>query len=318
MIQVGILAIPGCLNSAVFGLGEILTQANHINGVPIFSHLLLTADGKAVKGYTGAPIVPESTMGEANPDVIVLPPILGSIETALSNEKIIKWLTDNHTSGKSIATVCAGSFFLAETGILDGRDATTHWNLADIFRQRYPLINLQEQRLIVDGGDYICSGGVSSWMDLALHLVTRHAGREISLKCVKMMLMDPHREYQTPYGMGGFRRNHGDGAILKIQLWLEQNYTSPILTKDMAKKAALGERTFMRRFSSATGESPRKYLQKVRVIAAQTLLETSDLSVEEIAESTGYGDNSTFRKLFKRLIGSTPSAYRQRFGVMGK
>lgn len=317
MVRIGILGLPGCLHSAVSGLVEMLDLANAMAGSVIFSHAVLTDEGKPVRSYAGTLIEPDEPLGGGVVDIVVLPPILESLEKVLSRIRVIDWLAAHHASGRLVASICAGSFLLAEAGVLDGREATTHWNLAEEFRVRYPSVDLQVERLLVDGGDYVCAGGVSAWMDLALHLIARYAGSDVARRCAKMMLMDPHREHQAPYGMGGFRRNHGDAAILKAQSWLEENHAGSIHVGDMAQVAALGERTFQRRFRAATGKTPGQYLQQVRVEAAQTLLEASDACVEAVAEAVGYGDYSAFRKVFKKLMGCTPSVYRQRFGKVG-
>ncbi len=316
MIRAAILAIPGCLSSSIDGLGEILAFANSFAESEYFTTRIYTVNGTPVQSYTGKKIVPDHSITGPKADIILLPPVLDKLEKSLNNREIIDWLLDHHKSGGQVASVCAGSFLLAETGLLNGRTATTHWNLADTFRNRYPEVHLQVQRLIVDGGDYICCGGVSAWMDLALHLVTRFAGKKLSRQCAKMMLMDPHREHQTLYGMGGFRKSHNDRAILKVQQLIEGQHNRSLSIQKMATVAALGERTFLRRFKNATGIPPGKYLQQVRLETARELLETTDLSIENIAESIGYVDYSAFRKLFKKTMGCTPSSYRQRFGLI--
>lgn len=318
MIQVGVLALSGCLASAVYGVIEILVLANSLVELELFTTKVFTVEGDSVTSYTGSTIASEGALDDAQPDIMILPPLMDSLEEALDTEKVAGWLADHHRAGGQIATVCAGSFLLAETGMLDGRDATTHWNLADMFRQRYPAVNLQVQRLLVDCGDYICCGGVSAWMDLALYLVTRHAGREVSRSCAKILLMDPHREHQTPYGMGGFQKNHNDAAILRAQTVIEENYSTQMVIGEIANEVGLGERTFQRRFRLATGKSPSVYVQQVRMEAAQVLLETTDMNVEEVAGKVGYNDYSAFRKLFKRIMGNTPSVYRRQFGVIGR
>lgn len=204
---------------------------------------------------------------------------------------------------------------LAETGILNGRYATTHWNLGEKFKERYPDVKLNIQRLLIDGGNYICAGGVSAWMDLALHLIKRYLGIENSLNCAKVMLMAPHREYQSPYGLGGFPKSHNDSAVLNVQEWLEVNYPESPNLAMMAEKANLSQRSLLRRFKKATGCSPIQYLRQIRVEAAQIMLEQTDRSVESISESVGYTDYSTFRKLFKQTIGTTPSTYSHKFGL---
>lgn len=316
MIRLAVLAVPGCLASAVYGIAEITALANSLVDQPLFSTMVFTVDGEPVSSYTGNRILPDGSLEQCRPDMMILPPIIADLDEVLNMDEIGEWLIRHHGAGRQSAAVCAGAFLLAETGLLDGRDATTHWNLAERFRRRYPGVNLQAERLLVDSGDYICCGGVTAWMDLALYLVSRHAGKEISRQCAKMMLMDPHREYQTPYGMGGFRKNHGDAAVLRAQTWIEQHYADPFGIREIAAASSLGERTLLRRFREAVGQTPGRYVQRVRVEAAQGLLETTDKSVEEVAGVVGYTDYSAFRKLFKRLVGCTPSVYRQRFGIL--
>lgn len=316
MVCIGIVGLPHCLHSAVAGVAEMLDLANAEAGEPIFSRRVATADGKSVACYGGSVLGADVPLAALRADVALLPPVLADLDGALATPGVVGWLAAHHAAGGRVATVCAGSFLLAETGVLDGRPATTHWNLADLFRARYPAVDLQVERLLVDGGDYVCAGGVSAWMDLALHLIARHAGGATARRCAKLMLMDPHRETQAPYGLGGFRRDHGDEPVRAAQAWLEEHHAAPIRVRDMARAAALGERTFQRRFLAATGKSPGRYLQQVRVVAAQTLLETTSAAVEEVAEAVGYGDYSAFRKSFARIMGCTPSAYRQRFGTL--
>lgn len=315
MIHLSILASPGCLSSAVEGIREILTLANSMLKSPRFSISVVSVNDAPVRSYTNTLIAPDYPFDSKKSDIVILPPILDGVEELLEVTEITEWLISHHKAGGRVATVCAGSFFLAETGLLNGREATTHWDLAGLFETRYPEIDLQIHRLLIDGGDYICCGGVSAWMDLSLHLVTRFVGKDIARACAKLMLMDPHREHQTPYGLGGFRKNHNNKGILKVQEFIEANYSKPLKLRDMAALASLGERTFIRQFRAATGKPPVQYLQQVRIEAAQTLLETTDLSVESIADSIGYMDYSAFRKLFKKNMGCTPSIYRQRFGI---
>lgn len=316
MIHIAILATPGCLGSSIEGIKEILSLANSLHGSPLFITKVVSVNGVSVQSYTGTMFTPDQPLVGTKADLLILPPILEGLDELVEVVEITEWLVRHHEAGGRIAAVCAGSFLLAETGLLNGREATTHWNLAEMFEIRYPEIQLQIHRLLIDGGDYICCGGVSAWMDLSLYLLTRFMGKDIARECAKIMLMDPQREHQTPYGMGGFRKNHNSKKILKVQQFIEDNYPEPILLKDMAAIASLSERTFIRHFRAATGKPPAQYLQLVRIEAAQTLLETTDLSVDGVAESIGYLDYSAFRKLFKRIMGCTPSAYRQHFGTV--
>ncbi len=318
MTRIGILALPGCFRSAVYGVMDLFSLANTLYGDKRFACDLLTPAGEAVESFSGDLLTSKADIWALEPDVVLLPPIFDRLEEVLAMERVVRRLADLHCAGSLITTVCAGSFLLAETGVLDGRSATTHWGLAEAFRGRYPRVNLQVERLLINGGDYICAGGVTAYMDLALHLVARFINPDISRQCARMMLIDPVREHQTPYGMGGFRKNHGDAAVLEVQLWLETAYARSVTVGEMAQRAGLGERTFHRRFKAATGETPVPYLQQLRAHAAGNLLENTDQSLEAVTEAVGYGDSSAFRKMFSRVMGCSPMNYRRRFGSRGR
>jgi len=211
------------------------------------------------------------------------------------------------------AAVCAGAFLLAQTGLLKGRKATTHWNLADSFAKRFPDIVLKREKMLIDEDDYITAGGVTAYMDLSLYLTARFGSPELAASLSKLLLIDPSRHLQSPYQTCSFIKNHGNTAILAVQKWLEGNYTKPIIIHDLADKVGLGKRTFMRKFKKATGDTPLEYLQHLRIEGARKLLETTSETVEGITFKSGYEDISSFRKLFKNQTGLSPSAYRKKF-----
>lgn len=223
------------------------------------------------------------------------------------------WLARQGRKGACLCSVCAGAFLLAQTGLLKGRKATTHWNLADSFATRFPDILLKRERMLIDEGDCITAGGVSAYMDLSLYLTARFGSPELAASLSKLLLIDPSRHLQSPYRTCSFIKNHGDTAILAVQKWLEENYAKPTTIHELADKAGLGERTFMRRFKKATGDTPLEYLQQLRIEGARKLLETTSETVEGITFKSGYEDISSFRKLFKNQTGLSPSAYRQKF-----
>ncbi len=158
-----------------------------------------------------------------------------------------------------LCAVCAGVFPVAETGLLDKRKATTHWNLADDFQNRYPDVFLKKEKMIVDEGDIVTAGGVTAYMDLSLYLIARFGSSDLASSVSKTLLIDPSRKSQTPYTAFSFNTAHGDGDILKTQEWMEKNISNSLSVASLAEKAGLGERTFARRFKKATGDTPLEY-----------------------------------------------------------
>jgi len=253
-----------------------------------------------------------------NPDIIFIPVVFGDLTTIISNRSLVSWIRRRNQQGTIICAVCAGVFLAAQTGLLDGRMATTHWNLSRAFKKRYPEVILKKERMIVDEGDIITAGGVTAFIDLSLYMAGRFGSLELSSALSRMLLIDPARRLQTPYFEYRFNTSHQDESILKAQHWMKENMASPLTVSMLAGKAGLGERTFARRFKKATGDSPLEYLQYLRIGKARTLLENTDEPVEIITYETGYEDASSFRRLFKRATGLSPTAYRKKFGLNGR
>ncbi|WP_235909081.1 GlxA family transcriptional regulator [Brucella anthropi] len=248
------------------------------------------------------------------PDVLILPPSLDSPATAAIAAPYVNWLRDRHTAGSILASVCAGAFLLGETGLLDGRPSTTHWILENQFRERFPRVPLDVDRLLIDCGQILTAGGVMSWTDLCLRLVERLRGAEVMTQTARFLLVDPPGREQRYYSIFSPRMGHGDAAILEVQHWLQETDATDISLKTLATRAGLERRTFLRRFRKATGMSTSEYGQRLRVSKACELLQFSAFTVEQIAWQTGYGDPGAFRKIFARFIGLTPGEYRRRFG----
>jgi len=208
-------------------------------------------------------------------------------------------------------SVCAGSFLLA------GRPATTHWALKARFAGRFPDVQLDTDRLLIDDGDLVTAGGLMAWVDLGLHLVHRFLGPDAMLATARQFLVDPGGREQRFYITFAPVLDHGDAAILRAQQWLQRHSGEPVDIARMAGAARLGERTFLRRFHRATGLRPTEYLQHLRVGKARYQLERSDLAIEAIAWQVGYEDPGAFRKIFQRLTGLSPNHYRRRFSPDG-
>jgi transcriptional regulator GlxA family with amidase domain len=212
-----------------------------------------------------------------------------------------------------LAAVCGGVFVLAKTGLLAGRQATTHWALAHQFATQYPEVLTEADRMLIDYEDVVTAGGVLAWADLGLRLTERFLGHTVMMETARYMNVDPPGREQRFYSDFAPRMKHGDEAILKAQLWLASRRDQPMRVVDIAGQACLEPRTFLRRFVKATGMRPNEYQQRLLIARARELLEFSRKSVQEIALNIGYDDVGAFRRVFRKIVGLTPSEYRRRF-----
>jgi transcriptional regulator GlxA family with amidase domain len=202
---------------------------------------------------------------------------------------------------------------LAETGLLDGKTATTHWGFADQFQRRYPQIKLKPERLITDEGNLFCSGGYNGGIDLSLYLVEKYCGHEVALQSSKSVIADIGRTSQAPYAIFQFQKDHRDKQILVVQEWIENNFDQNFNYNQLARHHGMSRRTFERRFKAATGDTPLTYQQRIRVEAAKRLLEDGNRSFDEITYQVGYEDSSSFRKIFLKQTSLRPREYQKKF-----
>ncbi len=321
MLKIAVLAYENCLLSGIAGPMDLFSVANWEQRrlqpavrTPFCRCEIVTADGGSVTSFNRLPVLPKRAMHECqDADLVLIPGVMGRPDSLLEQTALVDWIGQQHRRGVVIASACSGAFLLAEAGILDQRPATTHWQLADRFRQRYPRVDLQIDRLVIDGEDYLCAGGTGAHLDLALYLVEKHASPELATACARMMLIDRSRSAQAPFVCFRGRKDHGDQPILKVQHWLDQVYRHKVTVRQMAQWGGLNDRTFLRRFRKATGEAPLEYLQRMRIEKAKRLLARGQSELDSITQAVGYEDVSSFRRLFKQITGLTPAVYRQRF-----
>lgn len=248
---------------------------------------------------------------------VVLPPAIG--EELPFGERMggfPEWIRKHHRSGAIICSACGGASLLAQTGLLSGRSATTHWLHGEAIAKRHPDIRIDTDKMLLDEGDIITAGGMMAWTDLGLRLIDRVLGTSVMLATARFMLIDPGAREQSFYSKFIPRLDHGDTVILAIQHWLHGNDFRGVNIQVMAERAALGERTFLRRFQKATGLNPTEYSQRLRIAKARDLLEQSSLPIEQIAWASGYEDTNAFRKIFRRIVGVSPGEYRMRFSIV--
>jgi AraC family transcriptional activator FtrA len=229
--------------------------------------------------------------------------------------EVLDALVAAHRRGARLVSVCSGAYLLAQTGLLDGRRATTHWFYASEFTAAYPAIDVDPDVLFVEAGDGIyTSAGTAAGIDLCLHIVRLDHGAEVANKVARRMVVPPQR-------MGGQAQFVdvpvpdvcADDPIARTLDWALSRLDQPLTVDDMAARALLSPRSFARRFRAATGTTPMQWLLRQRVLHAQRLLETSDLAIDLVAQRCGFGTATALRVHFRRLVGTTPMAYRRTF-----
>ncbi|WP_404364053.1 GlxA family transcriptional regulator [Marinobacter sp.] len=322
MIRVSVLGFPGALASTITGMIDLFQMAGvtwaRIQGQEpeqCFSVRLLTVDGEPCHCINGLTLPAHGSLDDGAPGELVLVPTIGGpiLSTLARCSREMTWLSDQVDRGTNIASNCTGAFLLAEAGLLDGMEATTHWGFSDLFRERYPAVNLRPEQLVTVDGTIACAGGGMAWLDLGVFLVERYAGARTARELAKAFVVDAGRRSQAPYSALQTRRYHQDETILELQHWLDQNHRQPVASADLSRISGLNSRSLLRRFKAATGDTPRNYLQLMRIEAAREILETTTTSVEEVTQQVGYDDVSSFTRLFKRHTGLPPSDYRARF-----
>lgn len=297
---IAILRYPGAQAAAIHGLTDLFEAAHRLAGAPGKRRV----PALRVEVIDGAPPRRDLT-------ALIVPPCLGQVPSRLG--PLSAWIAARHREGTLVCSVCVGGFVLAETGLLDGRPATTHWALREAFAQRFPQVALDVDRLVIDDGDVITAGGVMAWIDLGLRVIERLLGPATMLRTARYFLVDPGAREQRFYRSFAPPLRHGDAAILRVQHWLQARGRERVTLPMMARQARLGDRTFLRRFVRATALTPTAYVQELRIARAREQLELGALSIGEIAWSAGYADPGAFRKIFTRIVGLAPGAYRARF-----
>jgi transcriptional regulator GlxA family with amidase domain len=285
---------------------------------------IVTLDPAGVRSANGIGIKPDYSLEDCPEPAIVCIPDFSLVPGASCEETYAAeaaWLHRCHAGGATLASVCTSTMLLAATGLLDGREATIHWAYAKTLALHYPTVRVQPNRALVVGGAsqrIVMAGGGTSHHDLALYLIGRFVGLREALDISKAYLINWHDAGQQPFASLQISSQATDGLIAQCQEWIADNYASPSPVTAMARLSSLPERTFIRRFTKATGLSPLAYVHSMRLEEAKQILETEELSIETVAAQVGYEDASFFGRLFRRKVGLTPAQYRRRFAFLGR
>jgi len=307
-------AITGALD--VFAFAGISWQRIHQQPThPQFKVQLASAHGRPFTCSNQLSLTPHIAIEDvSHTHILLIPTIGGDIDSVLrDNQGLHVHIRRLQKNGADIAANCTGNFLLAETGLLDGKVATTHWGYADKFRQHYPSVDLQSDKMVTEQDAIFCAGGGMAWIDLAILLIERYCGYQVASDIAKSHVLDFSRPNQTVYASSRQHKFHQDKDILAIQEHLETHFHERLTNKAVAERFNMTERTLIRRFKQACAITPLHYLQSIRLEQARKVLETTRVPLEQIINGVGYEDLSSFTRLFKKNTGLSPSQYRAKF-----
>jgi transcriptional regulator GlxA family with amidase domain len=325
MLNVTVVLLDDGLSSTAIMPVEIFHSAGALwNAIhdkaaePAFRVTTVSLDGGLVRSPYGLGLTPEASLADiTRTDIIIVPTSGLDLDLKLvENSVLLPWLRRHYEQGAYLAGVCMGAAYLAEAGLLDGKVATTHWAVCDDMAARWPKVRWRPDLFVTEDSRLLCSGGVYAAIDVSLYMVEKLCGHETAVQCAKALLLPMPRIHQSGYSMLPVSRPHENQRIRAVEAWLQANFNLEISTEDLARRAGLGARTFVRHFKAATGRLPAAYVQALRIEAAKAMLERDDTPVQRVSSKVGYEDVAFFRGLFKRITGMTPAEYRAHFAPL--
>ncbi len=326
-VSISLLATPDSTAATLYGLYEVLSTVgiaweNYVTGKPSspqFDVRIVAATKEPFHCAGNIVVSPHCSIDEAGATDVALVGSLAVPNThplKILNDLELDWLMRQQGRGTIISSACTGAIMLAESGVLNGWEATTHWAYGDLTRIHYPEVRWRiQQELCVSGHDtqIVTSGGAMAWQDLALYLITRFCGVEHAANTAKFWLLLSREENQAPFTVMSQGVPHNDGIVSQCQKWIAEHYEHPNPITGMVERSGLSPTTFARRFNRATGYRPMDYVHALRVEEAKEMLDIGDDAIDKIGREVGYEDPASFRRVFKRKVGLTPSFYRRRF-----
>jgi len=326
-VNVALVAVPETAPAVLYSLFEVFASVGtaweemtgkSAGAVRIRPHLVAERPELMCCGL-GAPVQPDSTFDATSTthDVVIASDIIlkPGFDPHGCWPDAAGWIRSQYERGAIVGSVCTGGLLLAEAGLLEGLEATSHWGAVPLFRQFYPGVRLNPEKILTAAGPeqrIITAGGAASWVELALYLIARFCGQEEAVRSSKVFLLGDRSEGQLPFAAMTRPHRHGDAVVSSCQAWIAEHYDAASPVARMIEYSGLAPRTFKRRFRAATGFTPIEYVQTLRIEEAKQLLEATDTQIDQIAAEVGYEDPASFRRLFKRLTGVTPARYRQR------
>lgn len=320
-MRIAVLAYAGCMGTQVFGIAEVLRLAADIDrtrdgsvATP-FDIQVVGLHRRLVTIAGGNVIATQRPTGRL--DLLIVPGLEISRrvdwDTALAPlGRELSFIRKTFAAGTPVASVCVGSFLLGEAGLLNGRKATTAWLFAPALAQRYPAVRVDAASVLWEDAGITTTGAVSSAFDLAIHLVKRTLGAEVSTATARVSLLPDQRSSQSPFIDARMLGPHMAPFPQQMAQWLDARLAQPFQLAHMAQAFCISRSTLMRRAKAETGHTPLVLLQKARVEKAKQLLHTTNWSLARITEAVGYADTASFSRLFTRWVGESPARFRRR------
>ncbi len=326
-VEALIVALPETAGSALYGMVDVLAATGGLwrqlvgeePSASLIRPRIVALSREPFFCGNHIPVSPDLSIDDdCGSGIVILPELWLAPDDDMRGRypELADWICRRYRAGSIIYSACSGSVCLAATGLLHGREATSHWGYADLFRTRFPDVRFRPEPNLVFAdatGRIVTAGGTTSWHDLAIHIISRHCSPGEALRIAKVYLLKWHGEGQLPYASLVRRQPHANSVVRFAEEWLAANFRAPHAVAAVVAACGIPERSLKRRFSAATGSTLIGYAQNLRVEAAKRLLELDDMSSEEISASVGYENPAFFRRLFKRSTGLTPGQYRQMF-----
>lgn len=247
-------------------------------------------------------------------DLIIIPAMHGDMPQAMAmNAAFLPWITAQYQKGTEVASFCVGAFFLAATGLLNGKRCATHWIMVNQFRAMFPLVHVVDDKIMTEEDGIYTSGGAYSFLNLLVYLIEKYAGREMAIMTAKAFMIDIDKHSQSPFIIFNGQKEHDDVPIRQAQDFIETNYQEKISVDQLAGMLALGRRNLERRFKKATSNTVVEYIQRVKIEAAKKGFENSRKNINEVMYEVGYSDSKAFRTVFKKITGLSPVVYKSKY-----
>ena len=300
-MKIAIIQLEKTLKSSVYAIEELFYINNNFckqkDEIEIYTKILKLNDLENSKLF----------------DMIIIPPLMSGDSFDYDIPKLNKWLINQHENNAILCSACVGSFFLANTKLLDNKKATTHWAYSDYFKEKFPNVILNTDKILVDEKKFITAGGVTAYMDLCLYIIEKYHSNKTASALANLLVIDKTRESQKSYKSFSTIFLFDDDEIKKCANLIKENLKEQYSNKILANYLNLNERTFTRRFKKALNTTPNKYMQNLRIEKAKELLITTNKSFDSITFEVGFYNESSFRKLFKRETSLNPSEFRKRY-----
>lgn len=306
--------------ACIAGVYEIFTTANAFNKrnskEALFKIELASISSKAEiykNLFTVKPEVNISKITKTNLIIIPSTLIRSYKDTVKENQLLIDWIERQYKEGAEVASMCSGAFVLALSGLLDGKNCSTHWAFADAFRTMFPKVNLQTDQLITDENGIYTNGGAYSFLNLAIYLVEKYYDRQTAIYCSKIFQIEMDRNSQSAFTIFTGQKLHEDETVKKAQSYIESKLNEKISVNHLSSRFSVGRRNFDRRFIKATGNTPLEYMQRVKVESAKKAFETNRKTINEVMYEVGYSDVKAFREVFRKITGMSPIEYKGKY-----